>query len=63
MTSLSGTFKATTFNGDISKWNTSRVSTLYHTFWGSKFNRDISKWDTSKVRNLEKALLEDLTVI
>ena len=38
------------FNGDISKWDTSRNTNLGGTFHkASVFNGDISKWDTSKV--------------
>lgn len=41
------------FNGDISKWDTSNVTTMYGLFWNSEFNGDISKWDTGNVRTIE----------
>jgi surface protein len=38
------------FNGDISMWDVSKVTTLYCTFCqASAFNSDISKWDVGKV--------------
>ena len=40
------------FNGDISKWNTSNVTTMYHMFYESSFTGDISNWDVSKVTNM-----------
>ena len=41
---------ATAFNGDISKWDTSKVTQMQYMFHHAKaFNGDISKWDTSKV--------------
>ena len=43
----------TTFNADLSKWNTERVTSLDNTFAGcSLFNSDISKWDTSNLFSL-----------
>src|SRR5574344_2443534 len=41
------------FNGDISRWNTSKVEDMSYMFQGSRFNGDISKWDLSSVRNMD----------
>eukprot|EP00949_MAST-11_sp_MAST-11-sp1_P003009 g3009.t1 len=60
VTMMSGIFAGThenynTFNGDISKWNTLKVSALERTFFfASNFNSDLSKWNTSKVSTLEQ---------
>ena len=40
------------YNGDISKWDVSKVTNMEAMFWQSKFNRDISGWDVSKVTNM-----------
>jgi len=41
------------FNLDISRWDTSNVTTMVNMFAGStSFNQDISSWDTSKVTNM-----------
>ena len=46
-------WEALQFNGDTSKWDTSKVTTFATTFWdANSFNRDTSKWDTSKVTTL-----------
>ena len=45
----------TTFNGDISTWDVSNVTTMEGMFEGAeKFNKDVSKWDTNKVQNMDK---------
>ena len=42
------------FNGDISKWNTSKVEDMGYCFYGCyEFNCDISNWDVSKVTDFE----------
>lgn len=41
-----------TFNGDISKWNVSKVTEMASMFNHSKFNGDISKWNVSKVKEM-----------
>ena len=48
---MSNVFKdKTTFNGDISNWNTSNMKNATSMFSGAtSFNCDISKWDTSKL--------------
>ena len=39
-----------TFNGDISKWNTGQVTTMYYMFHhASAFNQDIGSWNTAQV--------------
>ncbi len=40
------------FNGDISKWDTSNVINMSGMFDTSHFNGDISKWDTSNVTDM-----------
>ena len=37
------------FNSDISSWDTSRVTDMFQMFTSSEFNSDISNWNTSKV--------------
>ena len=38
------------FNGDISKWNTSKVENMAEMFKNSKFNQPIGEWDVSNVK-------------
>jgi surface protein len=39
-----------TFNGDISKWNTEKVTDMSYTFpYASAFNQDIGGWNTAQV--------------
>ena len=45
-------FYKSNFNGDISKWNVSRVHNMSCMFVRSKFNGDISNWDVSQVHNM-----------
>eukprot|EP00931_Biecheleriopsis_adriatica_P037615 TRINITY_DN21565_c0_g2_i1.p2 TRINITY_DN21565_c0_g2~~TRINITY_DN21565_c0_g2_i1.p2 ORF type:complete len:105 (+),score=17.12 TRINITY_DN21565_c0_g2_i1:44-316(+) len=43
---------ATSFNGDISKWDVSKVTNMRDMFsFATSFNGDISKWDVSRVRD------------
>ena len=51
VSSLYGMFyNASSFNGDISGWNTGSVTDMSAMFYGaSAFNQDISGWDTSNV--------------
>jgi surface protein len=47
-----------TFNGDISEWDTSAVTTMFRMFkYNTAFNRDISAWDTSSVTNTEEMFM------
>ena len=42
-----------TFDGDISKWNTGKVTNMYYMFYdASAFNQDIGSWNTEKVTNM-----------
>ena len=44
----------TAFNGDLSQWNVSNVSSMEGMFAVTKiFNCDLSKWDTCKVTNMK----------
>ena len=57
-------FGATSFNGDISGWNTESVDNMEQMFCGAlNFNRDISGWKVSKVaehdRFSEDSALDD----
>ena len=43
-----------TFNGDISKWNTEKVTTMYDMFYqASAFNQDIGSWNTAQVTDMQ----------
>ena len=61
ITDMSFLFKAgdgfsgtTSFNGDISHWDTSSVTDMYEMFREAQsFNQDISNWDTGNVTNME----------
>ena len=45
----------TSFNGDISSWDTSAVTDMSEMFWyTSSFNQDIGSWDTSAVTNMNR---------
>ena len=46
-------FKYSMFNGDISQWNTSNVTSMVSMFKRTiKFNGDISNWDVSNVTSM-----------
>merc|ERR1719265_1197101 len=46
-------YNATSFNGDISKWDVSRVQNMGDMFrHAACFNGDISKWDVSNVEDM-----------
>ena len=48
----------TTFNGDISHWDTSSVSNMSYMFRNAwAFNQDIGNWDTSSVSNMSNMFL------
>ncbi len=44
---------ATSFNKDISSWNTTLVTDMYGMFSISAFNQDISSWNTANVTTME----------
>ena len=53
VTDMSSAFVETSFNGDISSWDTSNVTNMSSMFYGcSSFNQDISSWDTSNVTDI-----------
>ena len=42
-----------TFNGDISKWDTGKVTDMYDMFYqASAFNQDIGSWNTAQVTTM-----------
>ena len=42
------------FNGDISRWNTEKVTYMSYIFRSaSAFNQDIGSWNTAEVTNME----------
>ena len=48
-----GFSQKSTFNGDISRWNTEKVTTMYYMFHSaSAFNQDIGDWNTEKVTTM-----------
>lgn len=46
-------FQDSKFNGDISKWNVSKVTNMWGMFSGSQFNGDLSKWKVSDEVDME----------
>nr|WP_307938665.1 BspA family leucine-rich repeat surface protein [Mycoplasmopsis bovis] len=45
--------EASSFNGDITKWNTGNVVDMSGMFWkASAFNKDISSWNIKKVKDV-----------
>jgi surface protein len=52
ITDMSGLFRYSSFNGDISNWNVSSVTNMSEMFESSKFNGDLSNWDVSNVTNM-----------
>ena len=45
---------ADALNGDLSRWDTSNVTTMYRMFCDARaFNGDLSRWDTSKVTDMK----------
>ena len=48
-------WSASSFNGDISKWDVFNVANTDHMFAGAaSFDADISKWDVSSVTNMNQ---------
>ena len=55
-------FSFTSFNGDISGWDTSHVTNMEGMFfWDRSLNRSLSSWDTSNVTNM-KQMFFDATI-
>ena len=47
-------YLASSFNSDMSKWDVSRVTSMWNMFNNAvMFNSDISKWDVSSVTDME----------
>ena len=43
------------FNADISRWDTSSVTTMYRMFnEAAAFDQDIGRWDTSSVMDMKE---------
>ena len=55
VTNMSGMFQyATSFNGDISRWNTAQVTNMEGMFEeADSFNQDISRWNTASVTDMD----------
>ena len=52
---FSGSLSLSTFNSNISFWDTSNVTTMEDLFQSAtSFNQDIGNWDTSNVNNMSK---------
>ena len=48
---------ATSFNGDLSQWDVSKVGYMGAMLRGAtSFNGDLSQWDVSKVRHMDNML-------
>ena len=46
-------FKASAFDGDLSRWNTSQVTTTQRMFeYASRFNGEIGNWDVKKLKSM-----------
>ena len=52
---MSSMFCGSKFNGDISKWNVSKVTEMNGMFADSKFKKDISNWNVKKVQDADGA--------
>lgn len=48
------------FNGDISQWDTSNVTSMRMMFGDSTFNKDISAWDVSNVSDMSEMFWNSL---
>lgn len=57
--SLTNGFGLGDFNGDISKWDVSKVTNMRAMFWGAKsFNQPIGDWKVSEVKNMKYMFYE-----
>ena len=50
LTDLSGVFRKSTFNGDISQWDVSNVKHMNSMFEESAFNGDLSRWNIGQLK-------------
>ena len=58
--SMHSLFEGSSFNADISHWDTSSVTTMQRMFYNANvFNQDIGDWNTSKVTNMEQMFAVD----
>lgn len=53
VTDMDSLFKDSDFNGDISKWDVSRVKYMDYMFYNSLFNGDISQWNTQSLQFMQ----------
>lgn len=51
-------FDASLFNGDISSWDVSNVTSMSSLFGNTSFNQDISSWDVSNVTNMVQVFFD-----
>ena len=49
---MSGMFEHSSYQGDISKWNTSNVTNMQQMFYNSAFDGDISLWNVEQVQSM-----------
>ena len=52
-------WSATSFNGNISKWNVSRVTNMdgLFSFLATSFDNHISEWNVSRVTNMDQMFM------
>lgn len=56
---MSNLFNQSTFNDDLSDWNTQNVKNMKSMFGGAtEFNQDISDWDVSNVQDMSEMFLQ-----
>jgi len=46
---MEATFTSSIFNGDVSPWNVTKVTSMGNMFNYSSFNGDLSEWDVPQV--------------
>eukprot|EP01013_Petalomonas_cantuscygni_P005498 TRINITY_DN160_c0_g1_i7.p1 TRINITY_DN160_c0_g1~~TRINITY_DN160_c0_g1_i7.p1 ORF type:complete len:126 (-),score=42.30 TRINITY_DN160_c0_g1_i7:74-451(-) len=52
-------YEATSFNGDVSAWDVSKVTAMWLMFKGATaFNGDVSAWDVSQVTTMSSMFYE-----
>ncbi|MDA9187931.1 BspA family leucine-rich repeat surface protein, partial [Flavobacteriaceae bacterium] len=60
VTDMSDKFKSSTFNQNISSWDTSNVTTMHGMFDNARdFNQNIGSWDTSNVTDMSEMFKGD----